>query len=83
MNNAYTHFSKKLITIIDKIAPVRKIRIKNRSQEWFDGEISNAIETRQTNFNKFKRTKQLLDEKLFKDSKYYARDLIKNKKKII
>ena len=67
---------------INKTAPLGEIRIKNQSQDWFDREISNAMKIRNANLKKFKKTKLLPDENNFKESKYFVRRLIKNKKKI-
>ena len=53
INDAYSHFSVTLLEAIDNIAPQREIRMKNKSEEWFDGEISSAIKIRNNNFIKF------------------------------
>ena len=37
--DAYTDLTNRVINEIDKIAPLKEIRIKNYSQEWFDEEI--------------------------------------------
>ena len=36
-------FIQKIILAIDNVAPIKERRIKHNSQEWFDGEISEAI----------------------------------------
>ena len=43
INTAYSDFIGKLETAIDKIAPLKKICIKNRTSEWIDLEILNGI----------------------------------------
>ena len=40
---AYDDFIQKLMVAIDNAAPITKGKIKHNSQEWFAGEISEAI----------------------------------------
>ena len=80
IDKAYSDLSNKLMTAINKVAPMREIRVKNRSQDWFDGEICTAIKLRNRNFKNFKKSKLDTDERIYKDSKYYCRTLIQNKK---
>mgnify|MGYP001792126289 FL=1 len=82
IDEAYFDFSRKLTSVIDKVAPMREIRVKNNSPEWFDREISEALKSRHLNFKKFKKSRSVPDEKNFKTSKYICRNLIKNKKKV-
>ena len=44
----------KIMVAIDKVAPIKERRIKHNSQEWFDGEISEAIKNRDKLLKKFK-----------------------------
>ena len=37
---AYSNFLKTLMSVIDSLAPSKEKRIKGRTQEWFDGEIT-------------------------------------------
>ena len=39
---------------IDKVAPIKEIRIKRNSQKWFDVEISEAIKNRDKLLKKLK-----------------------------
>ena len=36
----YSNFIQKLMEVIDKVAPVKSKRLKKKSLEWFDSEIS-------------------------------------------
>ena len=67
------------MSVVDKIAPFKDLRIKNNIQDWFDGEVAEAIKLGKNAF--FKSTKLHIDEELHKESKYYAMKLIKEKKK--
>ena len=51
---AYTDFLKKLIKVVNEIAPSKKIKIKNNTQEWFDREIAELIHAHEKLFLKFK-----------------------------
>ena len=48
---------------IDKVAPINKRRLKHNSQEWFDGEISEAIKNRDKLLKKFKISGLHIDKK--------------------
>ena len=81
INEAYNDFSAKLLSAINKSAPLKERRIKNNNEEWFDGEILDAILTRDKVLKKFKKTKLPADELCYKQSKYFLQNLILNKKK--
>ena len=40
VNAAYSDFINKLMSVINEIAPLKEIRVKNRTEEWFDGRIN-------------------------------------------
>ena len=40
---SYDYVIQKILVAIDKVAPIKERRIKHNFQEWFDGEISEAI----------------------------------------
>ena len=60
------------MNVINTLAPLKEIRVKSRTQEWFDGEILNAIKVRNKNFKFFKKLRLVLDEQIYKDSKYFC-----------
>ena len=37
INEAYTDFIQKIMSVIDRAAPIKERRVKQNSQEWFDG----------------------------------------------
>ena len=61
INDAYSDFIGKVSLTIDKIAPMKEIRIKNSSKEWFDEEILEEIEKRDKLLAKFKKSRQPSD----------------------
>ena len=80
IDEAYSDFLNKFMNIINTLAPLREIRVKSRTQEWFDGEIAAAIKVRNRNFKTFKKSRLVSDEQIYKDSKYFCRNLIRSKK---
>ena len=40
---AYEDFISKTISVVDKIAPEKKVRVKGSNQDWFDNEVHEAI----------------------------------------
>ena len=57
INDAYSNFIQKLMRVIDLVAPIKSRRIKQNSQEWFDGEVAEKISVRDKLFKKFKKIK--------------------------
>ena len=82
-NIAYLDLFEKILSVVDKIAPFKDLRIKNNTQDWFDGEVAEAIKLRERRFKIFKSTKLDFDEELYKESKYLAVKLIKKEKWIL
>ena len=74
VNEAYSNFFHKLMTVIDKIAPYKSKRVKGNTQKWFDGEVLEKL------FKKFKKSRLHIDKELYKKSKYDALKLIASKK---
>ena len=81
VNEAYADLVNKITTELDKIAPLKEIRIKNSSQEWFDAEIIEQINKRDKLFQNFKKSKSALDELSYKRAKNHLKNMIKTKKK--
>ena len=77
---AYLDLVERILSVIDEIAPFKDLRIKNNTQDWFDGEVAEAIKLRKRRLKIFKSTKLHIDEELYKESKYLAVKLIKKEK---
>ena len=69
------------MSVIDKVAPVKERRVKQNSQEWFDGEIGNGIKNRDKLFKKFKKSKLHIDKDIYNTARYKVTKMIFNKKK--
>ena len=81
VNDAYSDFVGKVTSVIDQIAPMKEIRVKNNSPDWFDAEIHEEIETRDKLFAKFKKSKKSNDHKNYKKARNKVQHLINKKKK--
>ena len=69
-----------MTSVINKIAPFKEIRIKNYSNDWFDGEILDEIILRDRRLKKFKASRLNIDKQFDKEAKINVKKLIKNKR---
>ena len=69
------------MSVIDKVAPIKERRVKQNSQEWFDGEIADEIKNRDKLFKKFKNSKLHIDKDIYNAARYKVRKMIFNKKR--
>ena len=88
-NIAFPNYEKfsdivnKITQVINNLALYKTIRVKNQSNEWFDGELAEQISNRDKLFKKFKKSKLHINELIYKEAKNTAQRLIKEKKKKI
>ena len=68
LDEVYNCFVAQLSQIIDDVAPLREIRVKNNTPEWFDGEIMNEIRNRDKLYRKFKTSKTEESDLKYKSS---------------
>ena len=78
-NIAYLDLMEKILSMVDKIAPSKDLRIKKNTQDWFDDEVAKAIKLMENRLKQFKSTKLHIDKDLCKQAKYHAVKLIKQK----
>ena len=67
--------------MVDETEPLKDLKVKNNTHGWFDDEVAEAIKFREKRLDHFKSTKSHIDEELYKESKFLAMKLIKEKKK--
>ena len=79
VNAAYSDFINKLMSIINQIASFKEVCVKNRTEEWFDGEVAESIKARDKLFKKFTKSKLLLDKELFNAARNSTQSLIYKK----
>ena len=83
VDSAYSDLVSKITQVTNNLAPYKTIRVKNKSNEWFDGELAEQISNRDKLFKKFKKSKLHIDELIYKEAKNTVQRLIKEKKKKI
>ena len=69
VNEAYSNFSQKLMTVIDKIAPYKSKPVKGNTQKWFDHDVLEKLYLRNKPFKKFKKSTLHIDKELYKKIK--------------
>ena len=80
VNSAYKHFVDKITEVIEKLAPIKEIKIKGASKPWFDGEVVERITVRDKLKIKFSKSKLQIDHDNFKNAQKQASQIIKRKK---
>ena len=81
VDESYEDLTKKISEVIDNIAPLKKIRVRNNTQEWYDDEIRQAIKKRDKFFAIFKNTKLCDDNVRYKKARNHVQSMIKRKKR--
>ena len=66
INDAYSNFTQKVIGVIDLVAPIKSRRIKQNSQELFDGEVAEKISVRDKLLRNLKNQNFTLTKKYIK-----------------
>ena len=80
INDAYDDFVGRLSAAINKVAPMKKVRVKQGSPVWFDGEILEKIRSRDKLLRKYKKSKLQVDRNLYTEARRVVQNLIKHKK---
>ena len=52
------------MTVIDKIVPYKRKRVKRNTQEWFDGKVLEKVNLRNKLLKKFKKQRLHIDKEL-------------------
>ena len=83
INDAYSDFTGKVASVIDEIAPIKEVRVKSNSQDWFDAEINEEIERRDKLLTRFKKSRSHSDNENYKKPRIRNKVqlMIKDKKK--
>ena len=81
LDEIYNIFVTQFSKIIDYVAPLREIRVKNNTPDWFDGEIMDKIRNRDKLNRKFKLSKSEEDGLHYRSSRNKVQTLINGKKK--
>ena len=80
INEAYQTFFDKIMAVIDKIAPLKEIRVKGNSKPWFDAKVIDRIQVRDKLRKKYNKTKLQIDYNNFKNAQKTCKKIDKRKK---
>ena len=69
------------MSVIDRVAPIKERRVKQNSQEWFDGKIEDEIKNLAKFFKKFEISKLHIEKDIFNATRFKVRKKIFNKKR--
>ena len=69
VNEGYADLIQKVNSIIDEIAPVNEMCIKNNTEEWVDEETFEAIRVRDKKYKRFKSTRLHVDHVNYRKSR--------------
>ena len=69
------------MSVIHKVASIKERRVKQNSQEFFDGKIADEIKNRDKLFKKFKKSKLHIDKDIYNAARYKVRKMIFDKKR--
>ena len=69
------------MTVIDNIAPIKQLRIKQRTEPWIDADILNAIKQRDSAFRQYRKDKSDFIYCTFKSLRNKTQYLIDSAKK--
>ena len=61
VEEAYNYFVGILEGIINRLAPMRQVRVKQRTEQWMTGDIISGIKRRDFLFGQYKRDRTNLD----------------------
>ena len=67
VNIAYLDLVEKTLSVVNKIAPFKDLRIKNNTQDWFDDDVAEATKIREKRLKIFKPTKFILMKNYIKN----------------
>ena len=66
VNEAYSNFFQKIMTVTDKIGPYRNKWVKRNTQKWFYSEVLEKLNVTDKLLNKFKKSRFNIDKELYK-----------------
>uniref|UniRef100_A0A3B1JMQ8 Reverse transcriptase domain-containing protein n=1 Tax=Astyanax mexicanus TaxID=7994 RepID=A0A3B1JMQ8_ASTMX len=80
LDNAWSYFKKTFSMLIDKHAPMKRFRIKNRYSPWFSQDLAVFIHKKNTIWRKARSTQSPADWLAFKQCRNKATQAIRNAK---
>ena len=81
VNEAWCSFKHRFLEVVDKVAPYKEIRIKQRTEPWVNDDILEAIRARNRKYNKFRAQKDEQTWAEYKKARNEVNRLLVNTKK--
>lgn len=81
VNNAWNQFKQRLLKVLDEVAPIKIIRVKQRSEPWMNSDIQEAINSRNKAFDVFRKSQLKSDLINFKELRKKVQRMITECKK--
>lgn len=81
IDKAWLEFKKLFLDVLNIIAPVKSVRVKQKSEAWFNGEILHLLGERNRAFVKFRKSKLDADYVMYKGLRNRCKNLIESCKK--
>ena len=81
VNNAWESFKSIFVSVLDNIAPVKSVRIKQRTEGWIDSTVLECIKARDKAFHNFRKDKSEDNFNHFKNLRNKANSAISVAKK--
>ena len=81
IDSCWSSFKSLFMQVVDKVAPVKEVRLKQGSEHWFNSNILSKIQKRDVAFNAYKKTKSAVKYKEFCKLRNKVQSDIKNAKK--
>lgn len=82
VDEAWEQFKNMFLEAIDKVAPIKTIRVKLRSEPWMNGDILEAISKRNKAFSVFRKSKEQVDLDNYKKLRNIVQKMIETCKGI-
>jgi hypothetical protein len=80
VNTAWNAFQKIFLSVLDKVAPIKEVRIKQRTEEWMDSKILDLIRQRYHLLCCFNKSKKDDDYKNYCKARYIVQREIQRAK---
>lgn len=81
VDEAWGQFKNMFLEAVDKVAPIKTIRVKLRSEPWMNGDILEAISKRNKAFSVFRKSKEQYDLDNYKKLRNIVQKMIQTCKK--
>ena len=65
---AFSDFNSRFKSVVNAIAPIKTVRIKNNTRKWFDGQNAEKIQKQEKLYKNFKLTELHVEEDTYREA---------------